>query len=758
MPFMPPLDYPADRNLKPLPKPINAHSGGSHPLFPTTVPARQGNGPHSVYPPPRPKSPVSGNYSESSSMFDGHHLPLPPPPPPSHSQHPRSRTSIIGQASHSASNRSSPAMGSLPRLDDHLPLPNVGAQIPQSGNHGGPGSSLPGLHHPSSSSSPRTQNKMTTGPAAPVLHNPNYFSKPNGSPTREYRDKEREIERWDREQRERSREIMHAERSERSSRGGPARPLPAFPDPNGSLARQNVSREEREWERHRERVAGVERERDMQMRKEVESGPGFLSRVGHPPRNEHPQSDHILSRSQQQTHPSHLQPHHGNSQQSHIVHGAHHHHHHHYPRGNYSKGKTKDPSSHKNQNVNPIVVFEPHQQQHSIPHRSPLHYEPPYKPLPSPKTGPNDLSVNGPGLSPLDHYNQHMHHNQRTTHLHHSQSLTVLPPPSIMTQPSSPQVSHPIHLFPPSAPEPLVPGVHLGVFVYPRLPFPFFDFPEKVIVNVDKDGVLLPDDVFENENNDPVKAAVLEDMVVLEREVDREVRATIVLPWGLLYDELPTMFSKGESSWKGLNLWGGGIIPRGGTTPAEAQSTGPTIGGRRVYTDDSDLALCVLHSGFVNMGGMRKAKANKMNMKIEVKLTREGRFVGGFGSMYHGGLPEEEREGGSDGTDGTGRTEGDGRRMLSGGWGNGHDGAGLEILAVEFIQVSREKCGMKFADVPRLSGLVTFWRSVEQEAKTEGIRRQKTRRLSTFSSLCWETKTCTVPTIGRSRRKTVPWI
>lgn len=254
-----------------------------------------------------------------------------------------------------------------------------------------------------------------------------------------------------------------------------------------------------------------------------------------------------------------------------------------------------------------------------------------------------------------------------------------------MTRPPSPQVSHPIHLFPPSAPESLVPGVHLGVFVYPRLPFPFFDFPEKVIVNVDKDGTLVPDEVLANENNDPAKAAMLDDMMILEKEVDREVWATIILPWGLLCDELPTMFSKGQSGWKGLNLWGGGIIPRGGTTPAEAQSSGPTIGGRRVYTDDSDLALCVLHSGFMNMGAMRKAKANKRSMKIEVKLSREGRFVGGFGAPYHGGHLGKEGGGGLEGAHGN---EEDGRRMLSGGWGNGHDGAGMEILGVEFIPVS----------------------------------------------------------------------
>ena len=266
----------------------------------------------------------------------------------------------------------------------------------------------------------------------------------------------------------------------------------------------------------------------------------------------------------------------------------------------------------------------------------------------------------------------------------------------------------------------------------------------------------MPEEVLSSESNDPARAGMLEDMVILEREVDREVRATVIFPWDLLYDELPTMFSKGESGWKGLNLWGGGIIPRGGTTPAETHHSAPTIGGRRVYTDDSDLALCALHSGFVNMGGMRKARANKMSMKVEVKLTREGRFVGGFGAVYHGGHPDKEREGGLDGVNGAGESEEDGRRMLSGGWGNGHDGAGLEILAVDFIQASCVNLKLKFTDVRSPPGLVIFRGFVEQEAKAEGIRREETRCLSVFPFLRWETKACAVSAIGCPWWQTVP--
>lgn len=92
-----------------------------------------------------------------------------------------------------------------------------------------------------------------------------------------------------------------------------------------------------------------------------------------------------------------------------------------------------------------------------------------------------------------------------------------------------------------------------------------------------------------------------------------------------------------------------------------------------MYTDDSDMVLCVLHAGFIDMVGMRKAKEDKCDLKIEVRLTKEGRFIGGFGAAVPGAESAEDVF--------------DGRKMLSGGWGNGHDGAGMEILAVQVVPV-----------------------------------------------------------------------
>lgn len=174
---------------------------------------------------------------------------------------------------------------------------------------------------------------------------------------------------------------------------------------------------------------------------------------------------------------------------------------------------------------------------------------------------------------------------------------------------------------------------------------------------------------------------------------------TIVIPHGCLYTEMPTMANKNGGGWRGLNIWGGGVV--GGTAPALAH-VGPraTIGGRRVYTDDSDLVLCVLHAGFVDMVGMRKAKEERCDLRVEVRLSKEGRFVGGFGAAFPGAEDRDDVV--------------DGRRMLSGGWGNGHDGAVMEILNVEVVQV-RVFC---FLSILLLNGFLCRDKPVRLESAT----------------------------------------
>jgi hypothetical protein len=203
-------------------------------------------------------------------------------------------------------------------------------------------------------------------------------------------------------------------------------------------------------------------------------------------------------------------------------------------------------------------------------------------------------------------------------------------------------------------------------------------------VKVGQDGTVVDDKkkVVAGIGDDAEKKTEVE-LAVVERDIDREVRMTIIVPWGCLIEELPSMANK-SGGWRGLKIWGGGVI---GGTPASMAQIGPsaTIGGRRVYTDDSDLVLCVLHAGFVSVDVMRKAKEQKNDMKVEMRLSREGRFVGGFGAAYDGGGETDQDK--SNGNKGNSVVEEDGRRIMSGGWGNGHDGAGMEILEVEFVQV-----------------------------------------------------------------------
>ncbi|KAI0701510.1 hypothetical protein BC835DRAFT_1264767 [Cytidiella melzeri] len=207
---------------------------------------------------------------------------------------------------------------------------------------------------------------------------------------------------------------------------------------------------------------------------------------------------------------------------------------------------------------------------------------------------------------------------------------------------------------------PSLPALELGTFVYPHTPFPFLDFP-------------YPTSEPTSTPNSPTALS--------DKEV-REIKATILIPSGFLPTKRP----------QHPRIWGGASIPsfiplfatphllnhiQSGMSyqfrkphPAEIQ------GFRRVYTDDSDLFLCALHAGLVKWSTARAARKEGKDLKLEVRLTREARYVGGFGSHFVGGTQDEEDFTGED----------DGRTLLSAGWGNSHDGSGVEILNAEFVK------------------------------------------------------------------------
>ncbi|THH21437.1 hypothetical protein EUX98_g8380, partial [Antrodiella citrinella] len=152
-------------------------------------------------------------------------------------------------------------------------------------------------------------------------------------------------------------------------------------------------------------------------------------------------------------------------------------------------------------------------------------------------------------------------------------------------------------------------------------------------------------------------------------------------------------------------------------------------GTRRVYTDDSDLVSSVVHSGWCSWVGVWRAKRRGLDLRVVVRVTREARFVGGYGrecrsaatgmGKKSASTKEKEKqkdkdkvkgetetdvvmpvsnefEGGAEDDSeeeramlvkaGYGEGYDDGRDLLSAGWGNSHDGAGMEILSAEFVK------------------------------------------------------------------------
>ncbi|EPT02937.1 hypothetical protein FOMPIDRAFT_145342, partial [Fomitopsis schrenkii] len=100
---------------------------------------------------------------------------------------------------------------------------------------------------------------------------------------------------------------------------------------------------------------------------------------------------------------------------------------------------------------------------------------------------------------------------------------------------------------------------------------------------------------------------------------------------------------------------------------------------RRVYTDDSDLFLCALHAGLLTWSETRRAKGEGKDLRIDVKITKEVRFIGGFGSRC---VNEPGFRSGGVGVYGN---QNDGSSLLSASWGNSHDGAGIEIVSATWV-------------------------------------------------------------------------
>lgn len=291
--------------------------------------------------------------------------------------------------------------------------------------------------------------------------------------------------------------------------------------------------------------------------------------------------------------------------------------------------------------------------------------------------------------------------------------------------------------------------VSIGTYVWPKTPFPYF-FPTATLSpDEGKENKPVPDDPIVKKSSTPMPDDV----------ADLETRTTIFVPTGFL--PLKDSYSKSNAK-KRRKIWGGGLVPppdrvltlsnsktvygRSRSKYRSSRGLQPPQRRRRIYTDDSDIFLCVLHSGFVTWSGLAKARQEKLDLKVDIRIikvwgakraedlvgsTPAGkekdkkeevitRFVGGIGERYFGGdrpvvkplpsppepqavikIPEREEEPKMliDGEvkfspsmedqaedELESDFEDDGRSIESCSWGSGHDGSGIEIVGVEFVK------------------------------------------------------------------------
>ncbi|KAH9991182.1 hypothetical protein BJV77DRAFT_558350 [Russula vinacea] len=104
-----------------------------------------------------------------------------------------------------------------------------------------------------------------------------------------------------------------------------------------------------------------------------------------------------------------------------------------------------------------------------------------------------------------------------------------------------------------------------------------------------------------------------------------------------------------------------------------ARPAHPRVWGSGPYTDDSDIISAAVHAGRVRWSDVSEASRRGQDARVEVQVVPAAeRYFGSVGSAPEpgsGGEPDD-----------------DGRGFFSAGWGNGHEGAGIEILDVAFVK------------------------------------------------------------------------
>ncbi|KAG9047306.1 hypothetical protein FS837_002563 [Tulasnella sp. UAMH 9824] len=389
-----------------------------------------------------------------------------------------------------------------------------------------------------------------------------------------------------------------------------------------------------------------------------------------PPQHAPPPQQYMGHPSQQPPPPASTSGHH------HHVHHHHHHHshpqqsgygHHHHVRRSPNdavqptRGYSRDDSSRAPQYASAQQIQQ-QSMQPPPPGSSQHHHLPPHQYPPPSQAHP---SSGYPASHPLPPPQTIPPHHQPQNHLPPipSNQQPSAPPPTAQNSSPAPtqqqlQTSASIVAAFAAAlqPEEVNKLPYLGTFVYPNLPLPI----GKGVTGSEGELLLEPkvhrerhgdDVIFKSE---PVQNADGADETVVTG-VDVFATApfftmTVLLASGHLLTP-HTIPGRLDGTFK---LWG-------------SQSYGG-------YTDDSDLRLILLHSGFITIDDMYKAKNENKDLRVRLRVGRypRGRYVGGPAEIPAGPPPKKRNKHDSGEV-----------RIKSYAWGNSHDGGSLEVLSVD---------------------------------------------------------------------------
>lgn len=152
------------------------------------------------------------------------------------------------------------------------------------------------------------------------------------------------------------------------------------------------------------------------------------------------------------------------------------------------------------------------------------------------------------------------------------------------------------------------PFVSLGTYVWPRTPFPYY-FPEWIptpIVEEDKPVEAKATEAGSSSGSLVSTSAPKPTPAVTQ--IPTELRLTVLVPPSFLPPARPQKF----------RLWGGGLPP---PPPFPFTPSIYSFSRRRVYTDDSDVIQCAVHTGLLTWSGIARAKKEGRTIRVVLALA-----------------------------------------------------------------------------------------------------------------------------------------